>query len=692
YVCDDGKWCTLDKCLGDGNCGAAELVEKSCLINGVCYLKGEENPANMCEWCQPENNKTAWSPRPDNAPCTDKNECTVNDKCLSGVCKPGNPMFCEDYNPCTENKCDPQTGCVYPGNDIYREDFDNGFDFTFQNSDPVVGWDVVNDQSGWYGSRFLYYGDMDAISYDTPGTANSGVALSNTMISIDPQSEAYLSFDLYLSNEWSNYFATGGDGRWNYDYLEAVLYLEDNSEVVVWSSNWWAGEYYWIYYQWSIPAKPKLLRISGIDLPASLSHYGNDIPDFQLGFRFNTIDEQFNTFEGVLIDNVVIGNTCSDNEACTQGESCQNGACKGLEKVCDDADDCTIQECDPQNGCMYTYTQGGNSCNDYDLCTENTVCDNMGYCGGGNAVTCPDDNNDCTTDACDPLAGCSYEPAPDFTACSEADPYGTCLGGKCVPWEMSGSFIGDLDTLFFAIDRSPDDGGELYVAGSADKPDGNPDDPATQTNFLIDTGSLTVEDIFQNPDYTDGIFFDVSGRLAVGYDYDTLSYKIASWGSWSFDVADIPVLTPPLSFFSALVTVTNFNNVYFLAGLGYTGVTNTFIHKCYWNEFSSKWEPEPCYNLAAFDNYNDCNEFNELGIYSSWAMNDYAVFAGGTSLDEYGYPQYTILYYDGNSMTNCGVQSGFTGIFYKHDYYGMTVPASGDGIIYGIHGSDSGNI
>ena len=45
-------------------------------------------------------------------PCEDGNKCTGPDKCLDSTCTAGPPLSCNDNNPCTQDMCDPKSGCV----------------------------------------------------------------------------------------------------------------------------------------------------------------------------------------------------------------------------------------------------------------------------------------------------------------------------------------------------------------------------------------------------------------------------------------------------------------------------------------------------------------------------------------------------------------------------------------------------
>lgn len=68
---------------GDGD----DVPATGCWIGGAAYDENAVNPANACEWCQPDVNRTAWTPRPDFTRCTTE---TTSDRdydiCSGGVC------------------------------------------------------------------------------------------------------------------------------------------------------------------------------------------------------------------------------------------------------------------------------------------------------------------------------------------------------------------------------------------------------------------------------------------------------------------------------------------------------------------------------------------------------------------------------------------------------------------------------
>ena len=121
---------------------------------------------------------------------------------------------------------------------------------------------------------------------------------------------------------------------------------------------------------------------------------------------------------------------CQDGSACTLGDACLDGDClPGPEKDCDDGNVCTTDSCDPGAGCLHT--PAGGLCDDGNQCTEGDSCQGS-VCAPGGALQC-DDNNLCTTDSCTPETGCVFQantaPCDDGDACTMGD---LCGGGACL--------------------------------------------------------------------------------------------------------------------------------------------------------------------------------------------------------------------------------------------------------------------
>lgn len=96
--CDDGKICTSDSCNPQTGCVYAALP-------GCCSQDSD---------------------------CTDNNLCTGIERCdvITGSCVPGTPPSCDDGNSCTDDSCNPPTGCAYTNNSTPCDDglFCNGYD------------------------------------------------------------------------------------------------------------------------------------------------------------------------------------------------------------------------------------------------------------------------------------------------------------------------------------------------------------------------------------------------------------------------------------------------------------------------------------------------------------------------------------------------------------------------------------
>jgi hypothetical protein len=45
---------------------------------------------------------------------------------------------------------------------------------------------------------------------------------------------------------------------------------------------------------------------------------------------------------------------CDDGNACTDNDKCGAGICAGVAKVCNDADPCTFDTCNPTAGCLFS--------------------------------------------------------------------------------------------------------------------------------------------------------------------------------------------------------------------------------------------------------------------------------------------------------------------------------------------------
>jgi hypothetical protein len=116
---------------------------------------------------------------------------------------------------------------------------------------------------------------------------------------------------------------------------------------------------------------------------------------------------------------------CADGDLCNGIERCVAGTCvpPSAPLACDDADPCTSDSCNPAAGCAHGDTLCPATCGPGDdglRCSDGTACTTGDTCSGGSCVGAPlacDDADPCTVDACDPVLGCTYAEQPDPPAC-----------------------------------------------------------------------------------------------------------------------------------------------------------------------------------------------------------------------------------------------------------------------------------
>jgi len=135
---------------------------------------------------------------------------------------------------------------------------------------------------------------------------------------------------------------------------------------------------------------------------------------------------------------------CDDGLFCNGTETCDVavGTCQpGTSVDCDDGVACTVDACDEVND-ICVNTPDDASCDDGDVCGGIETCDSLNDCQPGDPLVC-EDGDLCTSDGCDPVAGCVYVPV-DCPAGQQCDP----ADGQCkVPPECTGDADCD-DGLF----------------------------------------------------------------------------------------------------------------------------------------------------------------------------------------------------------------------------------------------------
>jgi hypothetical protein len=381
-------------------------------------------------------------PLPPPLPCAAV-ACELN-KCVPFIlpgCCTGNES-CFDDSPCTEDACVGGT-CVFKpipgcGGDckeaIFSDDFDS-FQGGWQliNSQPHIGWSVVEHPQSCNGSGGLYYGDPKAkdnfgIGLTSSGTARSPLfALSASALSLE--AAMWLTADI-----------ESGDA---FDVFEIAVVPNTGLRTVVFDKDNLALQ---------------TCQIVSIDL---MPWAGQTV---QLEFFFDTNDGVANETFGLIVDDLEVRATCkgckSSADCPKPGMPCEEAVCAGLvcltqpilgcctsDAACADGKTCTTDLCDLALG---TCSHLGATCQNAAECASAPPCQ-LAQCTGGccSVVTVP---GCCTKDSeCPPTAPCQIAscdeasgrcvslpdpscPCQTASDCKDGDVCTTdaCAGNKCV--------------------------------------------------------------------------------------------------------------------------------------------------------------------------------------------------------------------------------------------------------------------
>lgn len=204
---------------------------------------------------------------------------------------------------------------------------------------------------------------------------------------------------------------------------------------------------------------------------------------------------------------------CIDTIFCNGQERCSNGQClRGVPPSCDDANGCTIDDCNTTLDRCTNVPNTGLQCGLPDMCVYSAQCSNQGNCVPVDSVNCSP-----STDQCKVLAGCNstsgqcdYVDAVDGTSCVSSNPcalQSECKRGICEDVSLK---------QCFSIDQ-------CHFPGQCDPLTGNCSTPAKPDNAPCDDKrNCTVGDSCQNAQcqpgpfsYCDNIVHDPQCQLVV---------------------------------------------------------------------------------------------------------------------------------------------------------------------------------
>jgi hypothetical protein len=352
--CDDGNPCTTDTCNPATGCAHVEAaivcVQSSC--SGLVYQPSSTCKAGACPSapavpCDDGNPCTddgcsatkGCTHVPNSVACSDGNACTTGDKCSQGACVPGAPRSCDDQSSCTSDSCDPSTGCLHVNLDIPCEDGDLC---------KVDDWCVAGKcQSG--------------------KTANCDDGNPCT----DDKCLAWLGC--------------------NHDKAAEGTTCNDGNACTV-----------------SDRCQSGVCKGDGKDC-----NDGNPC----------TADQCDPSLQKCTY--TPVAGACSDGNPCTVGDTCSAGVCvPGTPTVCSDQNPCTRDACNPTTGQCDFLPDDSGTCGDSNACTTGDTCSG-GSCRGTGTLDC-NDGRACTLDSCSPTTGCLND-----NLCTAPNPSCTAAGCQC---------------------------------------------------------------------------------------------------------------------------------------------------------------------------------------------------------------------------------------------------------------------
>jgi len=476
-TCDDGNDCTVadycqqGECAGyqlecnceedqdcdafeDGNaCNGSLFCDKSklpfnCVVDAASVVKCPPVSGSAAQClennCDPAAGSCSTVPIHEGFACTDENPCTVGESCADGKCSGGVSPNCNDGNPCTQDICDPQQGCVHvninaacnDGNSCTlgdtctegecagteQKDCDDGNQCTVDSCVPSSGCK--------HESAAVPCDDGNACTADDICTA-AGTCIGMTSVSCDDSNpctkdtcapaKGCTSAPAPGACSDGNQCTIGDECKNGACAAGAPMVCNDNNACTKDACDKGACIF--------APAEGPCddgNECTTVDICKNGACLG--------GKPLECDDDNVCTADDC---DPVVGCLyglkslpCDDGDVCTSGDTCEAGVCEGgISLKCDDGNPCTTDSCDPKNGCVFTAANA--ACDDGNPCTKDDTCV-KGACTGQGVLDC-DDGNPCTKDSCTLLGGCQHSPAQaacsDGNACTIDD---TCSEGKCV--------------------------------------------------------------------------------------------------------------------------------------------------------------------------------------------------------------------------------------------------------------------
>ncbi len=373
-TCDDNNPCTADSCPGTAGCVHAPLTNQPCDDNNACTNGDRCSSAGAC----------VGTPKS----CSDGNACNGLELCnpATGDCLAGVAPNCDDASLCTEDFCNPQTGCVHV---------------------PTVTAQNCNDGNACNGLEQCNPATGECQNGTPPNcddgslcTVDSCVPQTGCVNAPTPTAQSCNDGNACNGTETCNPLSGLCQGG-------TPVSCDDGNPCTTDTCNPTTGACSHSFN--TVPCDDGNACTSNDVCSSGVCRGSNNTLPCD---DANVCTSNDRCKEGVCKGTNNL-NPCNDSNACTTGDSCSNGVCTGTPITCNDNNPCTDDACVPDQGCAFVPNSA--PCNDGNACTTNDVCQN-GFCGGSTEEL--DDGDACTSDTCDAVSGQPiHTPVADYLTC-----------------------------------------------------------------------------------------------------------------------------------------------------------------------------------------------------------------------------------------------------------------------------------
>ena len=406
--CDDGNTSNGDCCTSlckKASDGVPCSSNSMCVSNEKCSSgKCQGGTAMSCndsdactdDACDPV---SGCSHTQNTAPCDDGEVCTTNDKCVAFVCVGGPPPKCTDGNVCTSDSCLLGVGCIFVANASVCSDGNACTTSDACSAKVCVGGPALDCNDGNVCTNDSCNAAAGCIHAANTVACDDGNSCTSTDVCKDKLCAGTVVLSCDDGNICTTDECSGGVGC---QHLANTTACDDGDPCT-------AGD--------ACAAK---VCVGG---PAKSCDDGNVCTDDSCA-------------AGTGCKNVANTAPCNDGNICTATDVCSNSACVGATSLnCNDGNACTDDGCATPGGCVHV----ANSvpCSDGSACTVGDACANS-QCASGVAMNCSD-GNACTDDSCNAVTACLHianqAPCNDGSVCTTGDHCsgGSCMGGGALP-------------------------------------------------------------------------------------------------------------------------------------------------------------------------------------------------------------------------------------------------------------------